>query len=103
MIQPGHIVVVSLREPREQMWGVLRALDDKGVTLEGIAIDTFDSWLQDMAAGGDPHQHMSMLFFPMGRVERVLLDRGAVGMLSLSDRAEQRLGRGLASFLAGDA
>jgi hypothetical protein len=95
MISPGCVVVVSLKEPREQIWGLLKQLDDRGVVVEGLAIDLFDSWLQDMAAGGDLHQHLSVLFFPMARVERLLLDRGAAEMQSLDDRVLSRLGRSL--------
>ncbi|TDI35362.1 MAG: hypothetical protein E2P00_02255 [Acidobacteria bacterium] len=102
MIQPGHVVVITLHDPREQIWGVLRALDERGVTLEGLSVELFDSWLQDMADGGDPMQHFSLVFYPMVRVERVLLDRGASGMPSLAERAEKRLGRPLISFLASD-
>ena len=103
MIQPGHFVVLTLQDPREQIWGVLRAMDQRGVTVEGLSVELFDSWLQDMGAGGDSMQHLSLVFYPMLRVERVLLDRGAPGMPSLAERAEKRLGRPLANFLASDA
>ena len=62
------------------------------IDFAGLAIDLFDGWLQDMATGGDLRQHFSVLFFPMSRVERVLLDRGAAEMPSLDDRVHQRLG-----------
>jgi hypothetical protein len=99
MMKPGCVVVVSLKEPREQIWGVLKELDPCGVTVEGMAIDLFDALLQDMAAGGDLHQHLSVLFFPMSRVERVLLDRGAAGMPSLDDRVRTRLGRSMSQLV----
>lgn len=103
MIQPGHVVVLTLQNPREQIWGVLRAMDERGVSLEGMSVELFDSWLEDMAGGGDPLHHFSLVFYPMLRVERVLVDRGAVGMPSLAERAEARLGRPLISFLASDS
>jgi len=103
MIAPGSVVVVSLREPREQVWGVLKQLDERGVMVEGLAIDLFDSWLQAMAAGGDLHQHLSVMFFPMGRVERVLLDRGAADMPSLDDRVRSRLGRSVSQLVEDNA
>ena len=103
MIQPGHIVVLTLQNPREKVWGVLRAMDERGVTLEGLSVELFDSCLQDMAAGGDPMHHFSLVFYPMMRVERVLVDRGAAGMPSLAERAEDRLGRPLMSFLGSDS
>ncbi len=103
MIESGQVVVLTLQNPREQIWGVLRAMNENGVTVEGLSIELFDSWLQDMADGGDPLQHFSLSFYPMLRVERVLQDRGARGMPSLAERAEQRLGRPLISFLVSDA
>ena len=101
MMKPGNVVVVSLKEPREQIWGVLGQLDERGVTVEGLAIDLFDTLLQDLAAGGDLRQHLSVLFFPMARVERVLLDRGAEGMPSLDDRVRTRLGKSLQQLVEG--
>ena len=102
MIEPGQVVVLSLREPREQVWGLLRGMDERGVAVEGLAVEMFDNWIQEMAGGGDPMQHLSLMFFPMLRVESVLLDRGTPGLPSLAERAEQRLGRSLASFLTSD-
>jgi hypothetical protein len=101
LIDPVTVVVVSLQDPREQIWGVLCQIDQRGVAVEGLAIDLFDSWLQAMAAGDDLHQHFSMMFFPMVRVERVLLDRGAPEMPSLDDRVQERLGYSVSHLVKG--
>lgn len=99
MIQPGAVVVVSLQEPRQQVWGLLRALDTTGVTLEGLDVESFDGWSRCVAEDAGWRSQISVLFFPMRRVQRVLLDRGDTASPSLSEQFEARLGRSLASLL----
>lgn len=99
MIQPGAVVIVSLQEPRQQVFGLLRALDASGITLEGLDVESFDGWLRCVTARGEWRSQISVLFFPMHRVQRVLLDRGDTAVPSLSERFEARLGRSFASLL----
>ncbi len=99
MIQPGEVVIVYLQEPREQVWGLLRGLDPAGVTVEGLEIDSFDGWLRCVEEGSGWRSQISVQFFPMQRVQRVLLDRGDEAAASISERLEGRIGRSLAALL----
>jgi len=99
MIQPGAIVILSLQDPRQQVWGLLRALDPAGITAEGLDIESFEGWSRCVLAGGDWRSQISVSFFPMRRVQRVLLDRGDARSPSFSERFEARLGRSLGSLL----
>ena len=100
MIGPGEVVVVYLRDPRERIWGVLRTLDDIGVTVEGFDVDAFDSWLREVEAGSGGRERMSVVFFPMNRVERLLLDRGSPDIRSLSERFQDRVGLTVTAYLS---
>jgi methylmalonyl-CoA/ethylmalonyl-CoA epimerase len=91
-ISPGDPVLVYLREPQEKFWGVLRERDAAGVTVEGLDLASFDAWLAQVERGGAGIAP-SVLFFPMGRVERLLLDRGTADLPSLSETFEARTGR----------
>jgi methylmalonyl-CoA/ethylmalonyl-CoA epimerase len=89
---PGEPLLVYLREPQEKMWGVLRERDGSGVTIEGMDLASVDAWTKQVERGEDGIVP-SVLFFPMGRVERILLDRGTPGLPSLSETFLTRTGR----------
>jgi hypothetical protein len=100
VIRPGEAVVVYLRDPRERIWGVLRSLDGIGVTVEGFDVDAFDSWLREVETGSGGREQMSVVFFPMTRVERLLLDRGSGAIPSLSERFQDRMGLTVSDYLS---
>lgn len=91
-LAPGEPLLVYLREPQEKMWGVLRERDGSGVTIEGMDLASVDAWTKQIERGEDGIVP-SVLFFPMGRVERILLDRGTPGLPSLSETFLARTGR----------
>jgi methylmalonyl-CoA/ethylmalonyl-CoA epimerase len=94
----GDAVLVYLRDPQEKMWGVLRERDVSGLTLEGMDLASFDAWISHVERGEDGIAP-SLFFFPMARVERVLLDRGTPSVPSLSDGFLRRTGRTVQSVL----
>jgi hypothetical protein len=73
------------------MWGVLRERDASGLTVEGLDLASFDSWTTQVERGEEGIRP-SIFFFPMARVERVLLDRGTPSLPSLSDGFLRRTG-----------
>jgi len=98
-LKPPAVVIVYLQNPRERFWGVVRGLDATGIVLRGSDLSTFDDWVGRVAAGiGGPEP--SVVFFPLARVEKVLVDEAAGGAPSLAQKFEQRVGRSLVSYLA---
>jgi methylmalonyl-CoA/ethylmalonyl-CoA epimerase len=89
---PGDPVLAYLRDPQEKMWGVLRERDASGVTLEGMDLASVDAWTSQVEKG-QTGIAPSVLFFPMGRIERLLLDRGTAELPSLSETFLRRTGR----------
>ncbi|MBZ5640890.1 MAG: methylmalonyl-CoA epimerase [Acidobacteriia bacterium] len=96
---PGQPVLLYLRDPQEKLWGVLRGLDTTGITIEGVDLASFDDWVVQVERGSSTAVGPSLLFFPMQRVERVLLDRPSGDLPSLADRFRKRTGRSVRDVL----
>ncbi len=95
-IAPGEAVLLYLKDPHEKLWGVLRERDASGVTVEGLDLASFDAWTAQV----ERHEQgitPSVVFVPMSRVERILLDRGTPELPSLSERFFERTGRAVQS------
>jgi len=98
---PGETVLAYLREPQEKLWGVLRGLDGAGLLLEGVDLGSFDDWVAQLERGAESAVGPSVLFFPMARVEKILLDRPSGTLPSLADRFRARVGVSVQQVLGG--
>jgi len=98
-IGAGDAVLLYLRDPHEKLWGVLRERDASGLTVQGLDLASFDAWTAQVERGEEGITP-SVLFLPMARVERVLLDRGTPNLPSLSEGFLRRTGRTVQSALA---
>ena len=98
----GSVVVIVLHSPREKCWGVLDDINQAGVFLRGLDLNSFDAWVSALAHD-EPFIGFSDLFFPMWRVERISRDEGAAGVPSLHEQVERRTGRKLEELLQGDS
>lgn len=90
---PGGTAVVYLRDPQEKLWGVLRRMDATGIVLEGMDLNSFDDWIGQLERGEESIFGPSVLFVPMLRVEKILLDQSSGELLSMADRFLKRTGR----------
>lgn len=97
---PGSTVLLYLREPHEKLWGVLRRLDVAGAVVESIDLGSFDECLTELEQGEESLFGFSLLFVPMSRIEKILLDRASGSLPSLADRFERRLGRSVQEILS---
>jgi hypothetical protein len=87
---PGTLVVVTLGNPREKIWGAVLALKADGVSLCGIELASFDD-LVSMIKEGEPFTP-SVVFFPMHRLERMELDLPDGSIPSLAQRFTAQTG-----------
>jgi len=97
-LQPPQLVVLYLQNPRERYWGALRGLDGTGIVLMGTELGGFEDWMRQVAAdAGDclPSQQ----YFPLHRVEKILVDASSGGAPSLAQQFERRMGRSIWSVL----
>lgn len=96
----NSIVVVSLHTPREKVWGELVALNAAGITMRGIDLNSFDDFVRQVLHPEGDRVGVPTLFFPMQRVERILLDEPTGSIPSLGDVFAQKVGRPLKEYLA---
>ena len=104
-VEPPEVVIVYLQNPRERHWGLVRSLDATGIVILGTDLEGFDDWVRQVA-GGSAGAALSTVFFPLMRVERVLVDAPSGSAPSLAEQFEKRVGKPLAAFLvnlSGDA
>ena len=96
----GSPIILYLQNPREKIWGVLDDLNAAGVALTGLGLHSFDDWLRSIASPEEPEIRPSSAFYPLVRVEKILLDEGADGVPSLDAQCTARTGMGLRDHLS---
>ena len=95
---PGAVVVAYLQNPRERFWGAVRRLDATGLVMEGIDLNSFDDWVRQVGEGGSGLS-LSTVFFPLLRVEKLLLDAEGGAVPSMASQFQRRVGRSLHEVL----
>jgi hypothetical protein len=98
----GSVVIAYLKDPRDRFWGILRSIDAVGIVVQGIDLNSFDDWVRQVAEGGEGLSP-STIFFPLARVEKLLLDGDGGAVPSLARQFERRVGRPLPDFLEPEA
>jgi hypothetical protein len=96
--QPGTLVVLTLGNPREKLWGAILSLSAEGLSLCGIELASFED-LVSLVKDGEPFSP-GVVFFPMHRVERMELDLPDGNIPSLAQRFTAKTGLDPASVLA---
>jgi hypothetical protein len=99
-MDPHSIVIISLHTPKEKLWGELLSINQSGVTLRGIDLNSFDHFVNQINGPDSERTGLPTLFFPMNRVERIALDESSGAIPSLSEVFERKVGRRLAEYLS---
>ena len=93
------LVVITLVNPKEKFFGVLRSLSAAGLTMRAINLDSFDDWIRQIAKGEETDIDMFTMFVPLFRVERIFLDEPAGAIRSFAQRFEDVVGQGIREYL----
>ncbi len=93
------IVVVSLHDPKEKIWGQLIAMTPAGVTVCGIDVNSFDDFVAQVKNPEEGNVGLATIFYPMHRVERIALDEAKGSIPSLAQTFEHHVGRSLLEYL----
>ena len=93
------IVVVSLHDPKEKIWGQLVAMTPAGVTVRGIDVNSFDDFIAQVRNPEEANVGLATIFYPMHRVERIALDEAKGSIPSLAQTFERQVGRSLLEYL----
>jgi hypothetical protein len=99
-MEPNSIVIVSLHTPKEKIWGELMELQEAGITVRGIDLNSFDDFIRQILDPEGERIGLPTLFFPMQRVERIALDEARGSIPSVADGFERKVGRSLRDYLA---
>jgi len=86
------IVVLSLHAPREKIWGILIQVSQAGVWIHGIDINSFDDWSRHVATQKEPIMGLSTMFFPMIRLEKIIVDETVGAVKSFAMQFYERAG-----------
>jgi hypothetical protein len=92
-------IVIYLHSPREKLWGLMLDINQAGVYLRGIDLNTFDDWTR-MLARGERNIGLTHVFFPLWRVERIALDERVDDIPSLADRFQENVGLSVEEFFS---
>lgn len=97
----NSIVIVSLHDPKEKIWGQLVALTQAGVTVCGIDLNSFNDFIRQVLNPEGAQVGLATIFYPMHRVERIALDEPKGEIPSLSQTFQEKVGITLVDYLAG--
>ncbi len=95
----NSIVIVSLVSPKEKMWGQLVMLEPKGITVRGIDLQAFDDFIRQVIQQEETAVGLTTVFFPMQRVERIMVDEPSGSIPSLSQRFHAKVGLTIQQYL----
>ena len=96
------IVIVSLISPKEKIWGQIMLLESKGVTVRGIDLDSFDDFIRQIIQQEETAVGLNTAFFPMHRLERIIVDEPSGSIPSLSQRFHAKVGLTIQEYLGID-
>jgi hypothetical protein len=94
------IIVVSLHSPKEKFWGELLVLNQAGITVRGIDLNSFDHFVRAINEPDGERVGFPTIFFPMNRVERISLDESTGSIPSMAELFQRKIGRSLSEYLA---
>jgi hypothetical protein len=102
-VEINSIVIVSLISPKEKIWGQLLLLEPKGVTVRGIDLEAFDDFIRQIVQQEETAVGLNTAFFPMHRVERIMVDEPSGSIPSLSQRFQTKVGLSIQEYLGIEA
>lgn len=102
LVETGALVVVHCIQPKEKLWGVVLKLDQLGVVVRGLDLNTVEDWLRQTISGAEPLIGPSTVFVPMHRIERIFLDESSGAAAGIGDRFRTATGGDVAAVLLGE-
>jgi TPP-dependent pyruvate/acetoin dehydrogenase alpha subunit len=98
-MKPNSIVIVSLQTPNERFFGRLLEIAMAGVTVRGIDLGAFEDWMNNIAEREENGLQPTTIFFPLHRVEKIILDEGIGAIPSLSHTFLTKVGSAVEDHL----
>jgi len=99
-MDPHSIVVISLHTPKEKFWGELLSINPSGITVRGVDLNSFDHFIRQINEPDGERVGIPTIFFPMNRLERIVLDESSGAIPSMNELFARKIGRTLSDYLA---
>jgi hypothetical protein len=93
------IVIVNLHSPKERFFGRLLEITTPGVTVRGIDINAFEDWMDHITHREESGLQPTTVFFPLYRIEKILMDEGIGAIPSFSDTFLTKVGTAVQDHL----
>ena len=98
-MKPDSFVIINLQMPSERFVGRLIEINVAGVTLRGLDLGAFEDWMNDIARQEESGVRPGTIFFPLHRIEKIMLDENLGGIPSLANTFLTRVGSSVADHL----
>ena len=95
----NSIVIVSLHSPRERFFGRLLDIATHGITVRGIDLNAFEDWMDHITHREESGVQPTTVFYPIHRIEKIILDEGIGAIPSLSDTFLTKIGAAVSDYL----
>ena len=95
----NSIVIVNLQGPRERFFGRLLDMAPHGITVRGIDLNAFEDWMAHITYREESGVQPNTVFFPIHRIEKIIMDEGIGAIPSLSDTFLTRVGSAVVDHL----
>ena len=93
------IVIATLTSPKQRFLGKLLEITPAGITIRGVDLDAFEDWINHIAAKEESGVQASTTFFPLYRVEKMILDDSLGAIPSFSHAFLMRAGNPIEEYL----
>jgi hypothetical protein len=95
----NSIVIVNLHSPKERFFGRLLELATHGATVRGIDLNAFEDWMDHITHREESGVQPTTIFFPLHRIDKIILDEGIGAIPSLSDTFLTKVGSAVEDHL----
>jgi hypothetical protein len=99
IVKLNSIVIVNLQAPRERFFGRLFDIATYGVTVRGIDLNAFGDWMDHITHREESGVQPTTVFFPIHRIEKIILDEGIGALPSFSDTFLTKVGSAVEDHL----
>jgi hypothetical protein len=98
-VKLNSIVIINLQAPRERFFGRLVDIAAYGVTVRGIDLNAFGDWMDHITHREESGVQPTTVFFPIQRIEKIILDEGIGAIPSFADTFLTKVGAAVGEYL----
>lgn len=95
---PGTIVMVTLKDPQERVWGALREIRPDGITVQGIRIETLDDFMRHARESAGNPPDVPPVFYATRRLDNFQWDPTDADLSIYASRFREQMGVTIEEF-----